>query len=447
LGGNTLDTLESKSEQSVSTKQQRIATNARNLPNASLCALAHHVDLYWLYEAFLRTRKDGAPGIDNQSAQEYEANLGKNLKNLLELFKSGKYRAPAVRRVYIPKAGSEEKRPIGVPTFEDKVLQRAVLMLLEPIYENEFYSSSYGFRPGKSAHDALEALWKGLMDLKGGWLIDLDISKFFDTLDHGKLRQILKQRVCDGVVTRTIDKWLNAGVMEAGCMSYTERGTPQGGVISPMLSNIYLHEVLDRWFAQVVRPRLKGQAFLIRFADDAVIVCQLKQDAERILGVLPKRFEKYGLRVHPEKTRLVEFRPPSGDERKGTGVFSFLGFKHFWMRSRRKRWVVGRKTDGVRFRRSLKEISKWCRANMHRPVTEQHEMLSRKLRGHYGYYGITFNFSSLKRFRCLVEKVWFGWLLRRSSKTTLNWDRFRDYLRRAPLPFPSVVHSGCVANP
>lgn len=442
-----MGTLESKSEQVVSTKQQRIAANARNLPNASFCALAHHVDLYWLYEAFMRTRKDAAPGVDNQSAQDYESNLGKNLRNLLELFKSGMYRAPAVRRVYIPKAGSEEKRPIGIPTFEDKVLQRAVQMVLEPVYENEFYSFSYGFRPGKSAHDAVEALWKSLMDLKGGWVIDLDISKFFDTLDHGKLREILKQRVCDGVITRTIDKWLNAGVMEAGCTSYTEKGTPQGGVISPMLSNIYLHEVLDRWFAEMVKPRLKGQAFLIRYADDAVIVCELKEDAERILRVLPKRLEKYGLRIHPEKTKLVEFRPPSDGERKGTGSFSFLGFKHFWMKSRRKKWVVGRKTDGARFRRALKEVSKWCRRNMHMPVKEQHAMLSRKLSGHYGYYGITFNLSSLRRFNNRVQRIWFGWLRRRSSKSTLNWVYFRDYLRRVPLPLPRVVHSSCMANP
>lgn len=441
-----MGTLESRAEEAVSTKQQRIAQNAKNLPEVSLCALAHHVDLYWLYEAFVRTRKDAAPGIDNQSAQEYASNLGENLRSLLERFKSGSYRAPPVKRVYIPKAGSTEKRPIGIPTFEDKVLQRAVQMVLEPIYESKFYGFSYGFRPAKSAHDALEALWKSSMDLNGGWVIDLDISKFFDTLDHSKLREILKQRVCDGVITRIIDKWLKAGVMEAGCLSFPERGSPQGGVISPILSNIYLHEVLDRWFVEMVKPRLKGSAFLVRYADDAVIVCKHKEDAERILAVLPRRFEKYGLRIHPEKTRLVEFRPPFEEGCKGTGTFTFLGLKHFWMKSRRNRWVVGRKTDGARLGRALKAISTWCRRNMHAPVSEQHAMLSQKLRGHYGYYGITFNLRSLRRFYYGVQRIWFRWLRRRSSKSNLTLARFWDYLRREPLPLPRVMHSS-MANP
>jgi len=442
-----MGTLESKSEEMVSTKQQRIAENARNLPDVSFCALAHHVDAYWLYHAYVRTRKDGAPGIDNRSAADFERSLGENLGKLLEMFKSGRYRAPAVKRAYIPKAGGKEKRPIGIPTFEDKVLQRAVQMVLEPVYENEFYNFSYGFRPGKSAHDAIESLWKNLMNLRGGWVIDLDISKFFDTLEHGKLREILKRRVCDGVITRTIDKWLNAGVMEAGCVSYSETGTPQGGVISPVLSNIYLHEVLDRWFVEMVKPRLKGSAFLIRYADDAVIGCEFEEDARRILDVLPRRFERYGLKVHPEKTRLVDFRPPTGEEHKGKDSFSFLGFEHFWMKSRKKKWVVGRKTDGKRFARAIKATAKWCRAHMHKPVEEQHEMLSRKLAGHYGYYGITFNFRNLLRFYKRIRNVWYCWLCRRSSKITLKWKHFREYLRRVPLPFPRVVHSSCMANP
>ncbi len=252
----------------VSTKQRRIAELAKIHPEVSFTSLAHHIDLRWLYEAYQRTRKDAAVGVDGQTAGEYAKDLGDNLRNLLERAKAGTYVAPPVKRVYIPKGTAGETRPIGIPSFEDKVLQRAVQMVLEPLYEQEFLDCSYGFRPGRSAHAALQALWDGLMEMGGGYIIDLDIRKFFDTLDKNHLREILKRRVRDGVLLRLIGKWLNAGVLEDGGVSYPERGTPQGGVISPLLSNIYLHDVLDRWFANVVKPRLKGNAFLIRFADD-----------------------------------------------------------------------------------------------------------------------------------------------------------------------------------
>ena len=263
--GNTEGAME---PDDVSTKQRRIAELARIHPEVSFTSLAYHIDLRWLHEAYQRTRKDGAVGVDGQTAEEYAKDLGGNLRGLLERAKAGTYFAPPVRRAHIPKGMGAETRPIGIPSFEDKVLQRAVQMVLEPLYETEFYDCSYGFRPGKSAHEALEALWDGLMRMGGGWIIDLDIRKFFDTLDHTQLREILKRRVSDGVLLRLIGKWLNAGVLEDGELSYPERGAPQGGVISPMLSNIYLHTVLDRWFAQEVCPRLKGKAFQIRFADD-----------------------------------------------------------------------------------------------------------------------------------------------------------------------------------
>jgi RNA-directed DNA polymerase len=307
LRGNTEDAVESTD---VSTKQQRIARLARIHPEVSFTSLAYHIDQWWLLEAYRRTRKDGAAGVDGRSAEEYAKDIGNNLKNLLERAKSGTYRAPPVRRVHIPKGTGPETRPIGIPTFEDKVLQRAVQMVLEPLYEQEFLDCSYGFQPGKSAHDALQTLWEGLMKMGGGWIIDLDIQKFFDTLDKNHLREILKRRVSDGVLLRLIGKWLNAGVLEDGEVSYPERGTPQGGVISPMLSNIYLHDVLDKWFEAEVKPRLKGKAFLIRFADDAVLVFAQKVDAERVMEVLPKRFGKHGLTVHPEKTRLIWFGKP-----------------------------------------------------------------------------------------------------------------------------------------
>jgi len=435
----------------VLTKQRRIAELARIHPEVSLTSLAYHIDLRWLYEAYQCTRKDAAVGVDGQTAQEYAKELGANLRSLLERAKSGTYFAPPVRRVHIPKGTGSETRPIGIPSFEDKVLQRAVQMVLEPLYEQEFLDCSYGFRPGKSAHGALDALWEGLMRMGGGWIIDLDIRKFFDTLDKNHLREILKKRVCDGVLIRLIGKWLNAGVLEEGEISYPERGTPQGGVISPMLSNVYLHEVLDKWFAAEVRPRLKGEAFMIRFADDAVLVFAHKEDAERVMDVLPKRFGKYGLTVHPEKTRLIEFgKPPMRDE--GTPQpprwekFNFLGFTHYWGLSRRGAWVVKRKTEASRFTRALKKIAEWCRWNRHRPLGDQQRILSQKLNGHYAYYGMTGNARSLCVFQRRVEAIWRKWLMRRSRGQYISLERFDQLLQRYPLPNARVVHSCYVAN-
>jgi RNA-directed DNA polymerase len=253
----------------ISTRQEKLAELARIEPKLELTTLAHHIDEAWMREAYRCTRTDGAAGVDGVTAAQYEADLEANLASLLERFKSGRYRAPAVRRVHIPKPGAAKKtRPIGIPTLEDKVLQRAVLMVLEPVYEQDFLDCSYGFRPGRSAHQALEALWQGLMGMGGGWIIDLDIQSFFDDVDWGHLRGFLDQRVRDGVIRRATGKWLNAGVMESGQLTHPDRGTPQGGVISPLLSNLYLHEVLDVWFEHEVKPRLRGRAFEVRFADD-----------------------------------------------------------------------------------------------------------------------------------------------------------------------------------
>jgi group II intron reverse transcriptase/maturase len=435
----------------VSTKQGRIAELARIHPEVSFTSLAYHIDLWWLHEAFQRTRKDGAAGVDGQTAGEYAKGLGENLKSLLEKAKSGTYFAPPVKRVHIPKGTGSETRPIGVPSFEDKVLQRAVQMVLEPLYEQDFLDCSYGFRPGRSAHGALQALWDGLMKMGGGWIIDLDIKKFFDTLDHSHLREILKRRVSDGVLLRLIGKWLNAGVLEDGELSYPERGTPQGGVISPMLSNIYLHEVLDRWFNSEVKPRLQGEAFLIRYADDAVLVFAQKGDAQRVMDELPKRFGMYGLTIHPEKTRLVRFgKPKKRTEGKPEPPrwekFNFLGFTHYWGRSRKGKWVVLRKTEASRFTRALKKIVEWCKKYRHRPLGEQQRALTQKLRGHYAYYGITGNYKYLNSFLWEVQTAWRRWLERRSRGHRITWERFSELLRRYPLPAARVVHSSYSAK-
>src|SRR5437588_1759708 len=316
----------------VYTKQQRLAELAKQAPPMGFTSLAHHIDRRWLHEAFLRTRRDGAVGVDGQTAADYLANLPENLQALLERAKSGTYQAPPVRRVQIPKGTGPETRPIGIPTFEDKILQRAVVMVLEAVYEQDFRNCSYGFRPGRSAHQALATLWQQTMKSGGGWIVEVDIRKFFDTLDHACLRELLRRRVRAGVLLRLIDKWLKAGVLEDGTLTFPDQGSPQGGVISPFLANVYLHYVLDLWFEQEVQPRLKGRAFLIRYADDFVIGFTHEEDAWRVLDVLPKRFGKYGLTIHPDKTRLVPFGSPAASDGGGSGkgsspgTFDLLGF-------------------------------------------------------------------------------------------------------------------------
>ncbi len=430
----------------ISTRLQRIAHLAREDRKRVFMSLAHHIDMEHLREAYRRTRKDGAPGVDGQTSAVYEESLEENLQSLLDRFKSGSYKAPPVRRVYIPKGNDPSKtRPIGVPTFEDKVLQRAVTMVLEAVYEQDFLDCSYGFRPGRSAHQAIENLRRGLMAMKGGWVLEADIQGFYDNLDHSQLRGFLDQRVRDGVLRRTLDKWLKAGVMEDGALSHPTTGTPQGGVVSPILSNIYLHKVLDEWFEEAVKPRLRGVSFLIRFADDFVLVFQLESDARRVLEVLPKRFDRYGLCLHPDKTRLVRFQqPPDKAEPRQTQPheeprsFNFLGFTHYWEKSRRGYWVVKRKTASDRFSRALQRFNRWCQENRHVPIAWQHAQLLSKLRGHYGYYGIPGNSKCLNSLHHWVKRIWRKWLSRRSRTSNLTWERFNLLPKRYPLPNPRI---------
>lgn len=428
----------------VSTKQGRIAELAKIRPKLCIRSLSNNMDLAWMREAFRRTRKDGAVGVDGQTGTDYAENLEDNLRSLLDRAKSGdRYRAPAVRRVHIPK-GDGNTRPLGIPTLEDKVLQRAVAMLLEPIYEQDFQDCSYGFRPGRSAHQALRDVQARLTEMGGGWVLDVDLRKFFDTLDHRQLQEIVRQRISDGVVLRLIGKWLNAGVLEDGCITHPEAGTPQGGVISPLLANIYLHEVLDEWFEATVKPRLSGRAFLVRYADDFVMGFDFEEDARRVLAVLPKRLEKFGLSIHPEKTRLVDFRKPrtkADDDEPGPGNFDLLGFTHYWAKSRGGSWVVKQKTAKSRFTRGLKRIKEWCRQWRFLSIREQQKALTQKLRGHYAYFGITGNSKALQRFKDQVARTWRKWLSRRSQRAQMNWERFHNLLRRYPLPPPICVHS------
>jgi RNA-directed DNA polymerase len=409
-----------------------------------LTSLNHYLDEDWFVEAFRKLKRQSSPGVDNITVKEYEENLLENVRGLIDRAKSGTYKAPPVKRVHIPKGNKGETRPIGIPGTEDKLLQRAVMMLLEPIYENDFLDCSYGFRPNRSPHQALHKIWQTLMNYRGGWVLDVDIRKYFDNMDHSHIREFLRQRVNDGVVLRLIDKWLKAGVMDKGITFYPDQGSPQGGVISPLLSNIYLHYALDLWAKRDVKPRLAGPMELVRFADDFVLIFKYREDAERMLDLLPKRLGKFGLAIHPDKTRLVYFGSPDsneGEERPET--FNFLGFTHYWGRSWKGKWVVKRKTAKDRLSRAMREINIWCRKNRHLKVEIQHERLTLKLKGHYNYYGINGNFQSLSLFLHNVKGRWRYWLNRRNRENTMPWKKFEALIQRYPLPTPRIAHSIC----
>ena len=431
---------ETLSSTNTYTKQQWIAEQARRHPDRVFTSLHHLIDGEWMYEAYRRTRKDGAAGIDGVSADEYETDLEGNLESLLRRIKSGSYRAPPVRRHYIPKADGS-RRPLGIPTLEDKVAQRAILMLAEPIYEGDFLPCSYGFRRGRSAHHALHALRTGIMERHLRWVIDADLLNYFGSISHTHLRGFLDLRITDGVIRRMIDKWLKAGVLEEGVLHRSGTGTPQGGVISPILSNIFLHHVLDEWFEREATPRLSGACELVRFADDFVLAFEDAQSGRRMLNVLGKRLARYGLTLHKTKTRYVDFRPIRPRTHSPDRTFDFLGFTHVWGRSQNGWNVVRQITAKSRFTRALKAVNAWCKANRHRPLQEQHLYLSRVIRGHCNYYGLTGNSSRLSGFRYWVIRHWRKALARRTRAGRVTWDRMTELLNRYPLPPAKVVHS------
>jgi RNA-directed DNA polymerase len=419
-----------------------MAAQAAREPTRVFTTLVSLIDEDFLWEAYRHTSKSSAPGIDGVTAEAYAEHLDENLRDLHERLRSGRYQAAPVERVWIEKEDGSQ-RPIGKPAFEDKIVQRAVAMLLEAIYEQDFLDCSYGFRPGRSPHAALHELRERCMNEGMGWIVDADVSGYFDSIDRICLREVLRKRVNDGSILRLIGKWLRAGVMDHGELTHPETGVVQGGVISPVLANIFLHHVLDEWFAREVQPRLKGRSFLTRFADDFVIGCELEADAQKSMGVLPKRFARFGLRIHPTKKTLVVFRKPKASQAAahGNGTFEFLGFTHYWARTRRGFWVIKRRTARKRLRRTQQAPLQWCHHNRHAPLQYQYRMLCVKLRGHFRYYGIRGNFPLLENVRRSAEKAWRYWLSRRSSKSAIDWEKCQKLLALYKLPTPKIVHN------
>jgi len=399
------------------------------------------MDEDFLTEAFSQLRKDAAAGIDEMTVTEYAVNLKERIAGLHRRLISREYRAQPARRVWIPK-GDGGQRPLAILVLEDKIVQRAVALLLEAIYEPQFCEFSYGFRRGRSAHQALTYLRRQCNELGVNWIIDADIQKFFDTISWEQLRAILQKRMNDGAILRLIGMWLHVGVREEGQVVSQELGTPQGAPVSPVLANIFLHVVLDEWFQTQVRPRMGGNCFLVRFADDFVMGLSLKGDAERVYKVLSKRFERFGLRIHPEKSRMVQFSRPFWKRGKGPGSFAFLGFTHYWAKTLKGGWAIKAKTQGKRLNRFLSGIGDWCKENRHKAINEQHRMLSAKLRGHYQYYGVRGNYKMLEVAYRYAHEAWKKWLSRRSSMNPMSWEKFMAKVEQVfALPRPRIAHA------
>jgi group II intron reverse transcriptase/maturase len=419
----------------------RIKMLAESNPDLVFTSLAHRIDLYLLKKSFRQVRKSKSAGVDKITAKEYAEDLDENLYNLYQRLRRGQYVATPVKRIWIDKEGGK-KRPIGIPALEDKIVQRAVSTLLNVIYDVNFYDFSHAFRKGHSQHKASHELREKCRKLNIGWIVSADITGLFDNIDHELLRGFIKRRVNDGGILRLIGKWLSAGVIEEGILSYPGKGTPQGGVISPVLSNIFLHYVLDEWFVEQIWPRMKGKCFIIRWADDFLVGCELESDAKRIMEVLPKRFNEYGLALHPEKTAVIDFRrPPSKVKGKGKGTFDFLGFTFYWSKSRRGYWVIKKKTAGKRLSRFVKGLWRWCRENRHEPIKEQYRTLCSKLRGYYQYFGVRSNYKALEVVFEYAEKAWRFWLSRRSHKGGISWEKFKKIRASFPFPKPRIVHN------
>jgi group II intron reverse transcriptase/maturase len=428
----------------MSTQLNRIAELAKADSSQRFLSLAHLLTPEALMEGFESLRRNASAGVDGVTYAEYEEQAAENILRLHDRLKRQQYRAQPLRRVYIPKENGKQ-RPISIPALEDKIVQRATVTVLNAVYEQDFLPCSFGFRPGRSAQDALDEVGRVICSGPVAYVLEADICGYFDAIVRSQLMEMVERRIGDSSLLRLIGKWLHVGVLEDGRLLMTQTGTGQGQVISPLLANVYLHHVLDAWFETVVKPRLRGVAYEVRYADDFILCFEYREDAERVHEALVKRFAKYGLTLHPEKTRLLEFgRSAWGRWSRGGAVpdtFDFLGFTHICATSRQGRFTMHVRTMRTRLRRSVKAVWDWCKRHRHLPVGEQAAALNRKLRGHYQYYGRPTNYRAIKRFYGLVRHMWRTWLSRRSRGKYMSWDVYQQLLKRYPLLAPRITRA------
>jgi len=421
------------------TKLSHLSVIAKEQPKFTFKTLGHLINEEMLTRSFNALKKSAASGVDEVTAKDYKGNLHENIRDLHTRLLSNRYRAQPLKRVYIAKEDGQ-RRPLSIPALEDKIVQRAVAEILSRIYEMDFHDCSYGYRPNRSAHDAVNFIQEKSVFGKVNFIYEADIREYFGSIVRKELITILQKRVSDKVILRLIGKWLRAGIIDEGKLLTNDRGTYQGSIISPILANIYLNEVLDEWVANVVKPRLNGETHLCRFADDFVIGFQYWKDAKRFEAVLGKRFGKYGLTLHPDKTKLIEFGRYAKERRNGRKpeTFQFLGFTFHCSQTRNQKFTVKLKTASKRLRRSLKRIGEWCKANRHLSIGWQQKKLAQIMRGHYQYYGRRSNTQSLRKFYRAVLRIWHKWLGRRGSGK-MTWRKFLQIQSKFPLPRPRIT--------
>jgi RNA-directed DNA polymerase len=427
----------------MSTELSRLSEVAKADKTTRFLSIAHLLTPGALLGAFEGLRKDASAGVDAVTYRKYEQDVWRNIPTLHHRLVSHQYRVQPLRRVYIPKENGKQ-RPLSIPALEDKIVQKATVTVLNAIYEQDFLPGSYGFRPGLSAHDALDAIDRTIGRGPIAYVLEADIQTYFDAIVRDQLMAFVERRIGDRSILRLIRKWIHVGVIEDGRLLVTETGTGQGQVISPLLANIYLHYVLDVWFEHEVKPRLRGKAAEVRYADDFILCFQYREDAERVLRVLSQRFAMFGLTLNPEKKRLLAFGrsalPTQADAPK-PATFDFLGFTHVCARSRRGKFTIHVRTMRKRLRRSMTAVAQWCQRHRHDPVENQAVALNAKLRGHYQYYGRSSNYRSLRQFYRAVRQLWHKWLNRRTRGKRLTWDTFQKLLHRHPLLPPRICHA------
>jgi group II intron reverse transcriptase/maturase len=430
----------------VETKLLRIADKARSDRKLRFTSLFHLMNEEYLRERFTGLRKNAAVGVDKQTKEEYAVNLEENILLLVERLHKMSYRPQPARRTYIPKAGSTKMRPLGIPALEDKIVQSGLTEIIGAIYEEDFIEDSYGYRPGRGQHDALRELNRMLTKKPVNYIVEADIKGFFDNVDHGWMMRFLEHRIADSKVLRMVKRFLLAGIMEDGELKESRKGTPQGGLVSPLLANIYLHYVLDLWFEKKFRKDCAGYAQIIRYCDDFVVGFQRKADSERFMEELQERLRKFALEVEPTKTRMMEFGRFAQENAVKLGAkpetLDFLGFTHYCDKTRDgKRFRVKRKTARKKFNAKLKEFKEFLKKSRTHKTSELMEKAQAKLQGHYLYYGVTDNFQGIARFYYEVQRLLHKWLNRRGKRKCLNWDKFKLLLECYPLPRPKIYVS------